>query len=90
MLTELVELYMNVFDAGVPDLILGEAKSGVVVAMYCYDFSPLCSSCAYCGLSYPVSHSYFHFVNHVTFLSTITLLFIIICRRGSLHPYPGL
>ena len=34
MLTELVELHTNVFDAGVPDLILGEAKSGVVVAMY--------------------------------------------------------
>ena len=34
MLTELVELYTNVFDAGVPDLILGEVKSSVVVAMY--------------------------------------------------------
>ena len=34
MLTELVELHTNVFDVGVPDLILGEAKSGVVVAMY--------------------------------------------------------
>ena len=45
---------------------------------------------AYYGLSPFVSYSYSRFVNHVTFLSTITLLFIIICRRGSLHPYLGL
>ena len=34
MLPELVELHMNVFDTGVPDLILGEAKSSVIVTMY--------------------------------------------------------
>ena len=34
MLPELVVLHMNVFDTRVPDLILGEAKSGIVVAMY--------------------------------------------------------
>ena len=34
MLPELVELHVNVFDVGVPDLILGEAKSGVIVAMH--------------------------------------------------------
>ena len=34
MLLELVELHANVFDARMPDLILSEVKSSVVVAMY--------------------------------------------------------
>ena len=47
-------------------------------------FSPcslIDSSRAHYGLSSPTS--YFGFVNHVTFPSTITLLFVITCRRGS-------
>ena len=35
------------------------------------------------------SRSHSRFVSHVTFLSTVTLLFIATCRRGSLHPYLG-
>ena len=34
MLSELVELHTDVFDVRVPDLILGEAKSSVIVVVY--------------------------------------------------------